>query len=531
MMVGKSCEHIEWCPHNPYLMSASCEGKYLLVWDVRMMPSLIDDGFSGVDDNDEQHVHVIESEHGILNYAWNPVTPSVYIATENGGMDTWMLNPVEDGAYESSRTSSSRTSLINENTKLLPGPYGERMALLYHKPNSRESSVYIKRFAEASCGIPSNESTYAPSIESPHDKSSSVLDPFVKIGTSKSPILDLKWANPTMGSLNDSPGSGLDLLMLNEDGLLQVVNLPGGGRGRSASNVFPSGPAFRPKRMAPMFAAMAHHGSGFSSTNELAQIDPKTRHLGLRGMKQTLGPSQSGLLDLRGDAATSAAPNGDNTRDRAGTYTGTGAGTSSANLLDKRDATPTTPSGPGGALKRNSFGSKSFMLPSAPTSSASIANNAVYASNPHLIMVGPVRFYSLLEDDINALEYGINHNYLEGWRIGRIDQFSRRIVLELLIPNIDSYTITNTQQNASFSAYYRNEDLNSFYHKKGGNSSVRVMELALLFPVKYVNFWCPTFSIEDKTGLGVSYFVCFLFFNEELKPMFHATELPHFICG
>ena len=40
---------------------------------------------------------------------------------------------------------------------------------------------------------------------------------------------------------------------------------------------------------------------------------------------------------------------------------------------------------------------------------------------------------------------------------------------------------------------------------------MRVMELALQFPIKLVNFWYPTFSIEDKTGLGVrTNILCFI---------------------
>jgi hypothetical protein len=114
-----------------------------------------------------------------------------------------------------------------------------------------------------------------------------------------------------------------------------------------------------------------------------------------------------------------------------------------------------------------------------------------------------VTFQSLLEDDIIALEYGINHGYLEGWRIGRVDQFARRIYLELLIPNIDSYTITNKHNNASFSGYYRTEDLNSFYQQKR-TGNVRFMELTVTFPVKFASFWNPTFAIENKSGLAVS---------------------------
>ena len=477
-----------------------------------MMPSLVDDGFSGLDSNDEQQVHVIESEHGILNYAWNPVHPSVYIATGNAGVDSWALNPSEEGTYESTRTSSSRSSLMNENTRLLPGPYGERLALLYHKPNSRESSVYIKRFADGGNLVASKECTYAPSSESPHDKSSSLSDPFVKIGTSKSPILDLKWANPSLGSASESHDSGLDLLVLNEEALLQVIHLSNGGRNRSVSNLFDGSQSFGPKRVASSFAFTPNNVNSsaanlYSSANELSQIDLKNHRYSFRGMKQSLGGASNRDFLERADSnatiAAAAAAVAEAGRDRVNTLNN--PATSTANLLshlEKRDLTPTTPN----TLKRNSFGSKSFSLAASSSAAAAAAvnstNNAAYAGNPHLVVVGPVRFYSLLEEDINALEYGINHGYLEGWRIGRIDQFSRRIVLELLIPNIDSYTITNTQQNSSFSSYYRSEDLNSFYHKKGSNS-VRIMELVLLFPIKFINFWNPTFSIEDKTGLGV----------------------------
>ena len=473
------------------------------------MPSLIDDGFTGMEDNDEQHVHVIESEHGIANYAWNPISPAVSIVTDNAGIDEWMLNPAEHGSYESTRVSSAQSSLVNENTKLLAGPYGDRLALLYRKPNSRESSVYIKRSANSDLTNSSNESMYAAS--------SFAADPFVKIGTSKSPILDMKWANPTNGgSAGDSLNHDLDLLVLNEDSLLQVIHLPaagGGGRPRRAASLFDGAQYFGAKRSPPAFAGFTPQSGNssnpstnnlYSSANELAQFDAKNRlQYGARGMKQSLMPSTRDLAADRADSTTV------DTRHRASTFGE--AGTSTVSLLagqdsTKRDLTPTTPSGP---LKRNSLGSKSFHG-ALPLASAFSINNAVYATNPHLMMVGPVRFYSLLEDDINALEYGINHGYLEGWRIGRIDQFSRRIVLELLIPNIDSYTITNTQQNASFSSYYRSEDLNSFYHKKS-SSHVRVMELALQFPIKFVNFWYPTFSIEDKTGLGVSLHFFFFF--------------------
>ena len=208
------------------------------------------------------------------------------------------------------------------------------------------------------------------------------------------------------------------------------------------------------------------------------------------------------------------------------------SGSSSGNLQlkDSRESAALTTNS---AIKRG-LGSRSFSIQNM----ASILNNNVnntYLTNANNsnnnnppVVVGPVTFYTLLEEDIMALEYCINHGHLEGWRISRIDQFSRRIVLELLIPNIDTYTITNKHANANFSSYYRSEDIKDLYHYRkssagGGSSggaqgqqqgtsasasasasSPRYMELTVTFPLKYAGFWSPTFEVEDKSGLGVS---------------------------
>jgi hypothetical protein len=464
-MVHKFCSKIEWCPHNPNLIAASCEDRYLIVWDIRMMPPMQNSLASSSNDMEEAPFHVIESEEGILDFTWSPVSSALYATTENCGLDLWALTPSEENIFDSSRVSASRSSLINDHTKLLPGPYGERLALLYRRPRTGESSVYLRKYQDTSPmkNLNSTESTYAPSVESPcqepSDKAQS--DAFQKIGSSRSRILDMKWMQTPRSSLPDS--RDLDLLLLNEDALLQILHVPSSSGSRSSRSTETS-QAYFSKRSTPI----PNFNLGWSGS-DLAGHRYNVRQASQVSMTgSSMGERLDGLnLDKPGSQSSSAA-----------------------NLLRERDNTPTA------VTKRYTLGGRS-------------ASNAALV-NPQLMMVGPVTFQSLLEDDLIALEYGINHGYLEGWRIGRIDQFSRRIFLELLIPNIDSYTITNKQNNASFTTYYRSEDVNSFYSQKRGGS-VRFVELMISFPVKYVNFWSPTFAIENKSGLAVRTSTCITF--------------------
>ena len=467
LMVSKACGKIAWCPSNPNLISSTCEDRYLLVWDIRMMPPT-SNSTAPLGDVEDQQVHVIESEEGIVNYAWSPIGTAVYMTTGNCGLDVWSLAPCEDDLFDSSRISASRSSLINSQTKVLPGPYGQRLALLHCRPRTGESTVYLRKFQDVilAGSVASTESTYAPSIDSPGQEGEKTqqADPFVKVGSSKSRILDMKWLNSASdSSIGDS--ADLDLLLLNEDALLQVLHVP------SEANKTGANPA---RTLTPMSyfnkRTYAHTGSprlGNSSTDL-----PYQEHKALRLMKQSIGATD------RMDSMYSDKNGGTSSRD----------GNSSGNLLRDRNEFERSLSGP---AKRYSLGQKS-------------QSNAALSTNPQLQMVGPVTFQNLLEDDLIALEYGINHGYLEGWRIGRIDPFTRRIFLELLIPNIDSYSIANKHNNASFNTFYRSEDLNSFYHQKR-TANVRFVELAVTFPVKYCSFWSPTFAIENKSGLAVSY--------------------------
>jgi hypothetical protein len=459
LIIGKRCGKVDWCPHNPSLMAATCEDNYILVWDIRMMPPTQGSLASNSHETEDQQVHVIESEERILNFAWSAIHTAIFTTTENCGLDVWSLSPCEDNSFDSQRVSTMRSSLVNDRTKLLPGAYGERLALLHHRPRTGESAVYMRKYLDPEGhlrSVQTGDGAYGASCESPRlDLEHSVPDPFVKFGTSKSRILDMLWMNgPTAAGCSHPDSRDLDMMLLNEEGLLQVLHVPSLSRGSKYGRLSVTPSNYFNKR----------------SSAHFSDLSASLRYGSRIGRPGTgLGGSYERLDVLSEDDLTKAGSRGNST----------------ANLLRLQDSTPT------GTFKRYSFGARTF---SNATSTA--------LANPQLMMVGPVTFQSLLEDDLIALEYGINHGYLEGWRIGRIDQFARRIYLELLIPNIDSNIITNKHSNASFTSYYRNEDLFAFYQQRR-LSSVRVVELIITFPVKFVDFWIPSFMIENKSGLAV----------------------------
>lgn len=113
------------------------------------------------------------------------------------------------------------------------------------------------------------------------------------------------------------------------------------------------------------------------------------------------------------------------------------------------------------------------------------------ASKP---VVGPIRFISLLQEELLAVEAGLRTKTLEGIRIGLINQFTRTIVLESLVP---SGAISTKVQNFSFPYFSR-----SAYKSSADSQTVH---LIITFPKKFSQFWTSmTFSIENKSTFKVS---------------------------
>eukprot|EP00597_Dinobryon_sp_UTEXLB2267_P011607 CAMPEP_0170132396 /NCGR_PEP_ID=MMETSP0020_2-20130122/23834_1 /TAXON_ID=98059 /ORGANISM="Dinobryon sp., Strain UTEXLB2267" /LENGTH=956 /DNA_ID=CAMNT_0010367685 /DNA_START=335 /DNA_END=3205 /DNA_ORIENTATION=- len=128
-------------------------------------------------------------------------------------------------------------------------------------------------------------------------------------------------------------------------------------------------------------------------------------------------------------------------------------------------------------------------------------------------VVGPVSFAALIDRDFVALVSHLNGNPSDGLKINGIDNFTRRIFLELLIPAMDSHSFTSKSRSHSFSSYYKADDLAKF-HSQGVCS--KSIELVLCFPMKYSKFWFPTFVLESKNGYE---------FDEESTPNDIVEEL------
>jgi hypothetical protein len=170
---------------------------------------------------------------------------------------------------------------------------------------------------------------------------------------------------------------------------------------------------------------------------------------------------------------------------------------------------------------------------SAPRFSFTSTKNGLNGAHPgrsvvtpvHQV-VGPLSFLSLLEDELTVLDSAIrsSNGLLEGLRIERLDQFARRIVLEVLIPSIDSYAMRNkigsiaslgsAGHDGALAHYYRSEDLHQFLKKGAGFTSsaavqvhssctVRSVSLIISFPIKYSGFWMPSFVVDNKANIEV----------------------------
>lgn len=123
------------------------------------------------------------------------------------------------------------------------------------------------------------------------------------------------------------------------------------------------------------------------------------------------------------------------------------------------------------------------------------------AGNSAAAVVGPSTFCSLIEEDVGVVNHYIGNGALKGCRLS-VDQFLRRVYVELLIPNIDLFPISNTNS-SSFDSYYQPEELLHFKSARRPADSIRIMELVVSFPVKYATFWSPSLSLDDRSGLEV----------------------------
>lgn len=118
-------------------------------------------------------------------------------------------------------------------------------------------------------------------------------------------------------------------------------------------------------------------------------------------------------------------------------------------------------------------------------------------------VVGPVTFMLLVGEELHALESGISNRLLEGIRLESIDQFSRQIVLSLLVPRRDRFAITMKNYSTNFGNYYDQQEVESYYSNPPSASAARTVALTISFPVKFASFWNLKFSVENRSSVEV----------------------------
>eukprot|EP01036_Dinobryon_divergens_P023376 gene23376-31716_t len=105
------------------------------------------------------------------------------------------------------------------------------------------------------------------------------------------------------------------------------------------------------------------------------------------------------------------------------------------------------------------------------------------------VVVGPITFRNLI--DFESLKVFISQ--YEGLKLINFDQFSRRITLQMMVPAIDCSALM--RGNITYASFL------------SGSLSVpppkQPIDLIVCFPIKFVNFWNPTFIIDNKTCLEV----------------------------
>lgn len=154
----------------------------------------------------------------------------------------------------------------------------------------------------------------------------------------------------------------------------------------------------------------------------------------------------------------------------------------------------------------------------------------------NLTVVGPTTFSALIDDDVRYVDQYISSYGIKGCRM-TVDQFLRRVYLELLIPSMDLLPISNTKS-SSFDIFYQPDELlhfNSSSSRDGRDGgllagSVRTVSLIVSFPAKYASFWYPSLYVEDKSYLEVRATCCAANYAWRDIPCDHLL-LPSFLLS
>jgi len=120
-------------------------------------------------------------------------------------------------------------------------------------------------------------------------------------------------------------------------------------------------------------------------------------------------------------------------------------------------------------------------------------------------VVGPKTFALLMNEEIAVLDRARKMGKIDGIRVDNLDHFQRQLVLELLIPATDPFSLATKKISYYMNNYYKMDELRRFY-KHGANK--QTVALILMFNHKMQKIWQPKYIIENRSKFEVSFLKC-----------------------
>ncbi len=396
LLFGKRSQKMEWCPVDPYLVAVSAENKYVLLWDIRMLPL---SGLSSATPKVDDCYMVLEPETGLTDFTWacdisqkipnSTSCPFLWTVSDKSKiLELHRITRIHH-AFSSSLEISHPSKACVTNSKIVAQQNGQGLMIYYSDCN--ESKVYTKfNFLDV--------------------KHHQNIDGDSFIAKSCGKILGGHWRQH--GLYNSVDQCQKSFIACTESGHLHVFDWIKRKHSNSIDEKF------------HVKSKLMPHVDNTLSTTSHSSVSKYKGRFQVNNLKSMIGMSAIKDDDIDLDS-------------------------------------------PG--ITTNRF------------------------------VVGPKTFLLLLKDDLSALDQACRHGNLEGIRVGALDHFTRQIVLEVLIPSADQFTINNF--NANFNSHFRKEELLDFYAKGAPN---RIVELSMIFPIKTNQFWVtPKIALENKSSQHV----------------------------
>jgi hypothetical protein len=462
LVTAKCCSHLQWSSHNHNILSTACDEKYILFWDVRHMPV---NNQSSTSIRGDLSYSIIKPENGVINFALSKSNSCAYICSSLGMLEEW------DFAV-TNRDATLDASASDHMFRSLSAPHVHHSSILSIRPVSNQLVVATFDDSDNSSQSLHYSGNIAQSSIFVHESCSSADE-------NQNNIFH---ASQNNGSTREGSNSTASLPLTTTS----ATTFPS-IRSRSIDN---SSNSAQIASCSSRVLGIAW-GAANSQFFNISMGESSNKNKAFAEQDRSL---EYPLLILTSSALFHVIDISNSKTQRASVVT---------KELEKASAIVEYPLGRSSAYLKDKIGT--YSAADSPFGGSNYREASNSGNNSSVVtsgVVGPRTFLKQLTTDLQAVEHGIFiGKQLEGLRIFRVDQFSRRITLELLIPNAAAaVSLSASHHNNTFAGYYKSDDLYHFY--KSG-ACIKSIDLHITFPIKLQQLWNPTFSIESRYGFEV----------------------------